>query len=65
MVLIKEGPDAELYDQLGDALNERFEGGDVPHVVSSLLLPVRFPQVKLVCSGKGEILGPNLGENFL
>ena len=60
VVLIKESPDAELDDQLGDALDERLEGGDVSHVVGILLLPVRFPGVKLVCSRKGEILGPNL-----
>ena len=60
MVLIKERPDAELDNQLGDALDKRLEGGDVSHVVSSLLLPVRFPRVKLVRRGKGEILGPNL-----
>ena len=60
MDLIKERPDAELDDQLGDALNERFKCGDVSHVVIPLLLPVRLPRVKLVCSGKGEILGPNL-----
>ena len=58
--MIIESPDAEFDDQLGDALDERLEGGDVSHVVGILLLPVRFPGVKLVGSRKGEILGPNL-----
>ena len=40
MILMKESPDAELDDQLGDALDERLKGGDVPHVVGSLLHPV-------------------------
>ena len=60
MVLIKESPDAELDDQLGDALDERLEGGDVSHVVSPLLNPVRVTHKEPMCSGKGEILGPNL-----
>ena len=62
MVLEEESPNAELDDQLGDALDERFKGGDVPHVVIPLLQPVRSPQENLMSNAKVEILGPTLGE---
>ena len=60
MILMKESPDAELDDQLGDALDERLKGGDVPHVVRSLLRPVWLPSEEVMRGAQREILGPNL-----
>ena len=50
MGLGEEGPDAELGDQLRDALDERLKGGDVPHVVRSLLRPVWLPSEEVMLS---------------
>ena len=60
VVLGVESPDRKLDDQLGETLDERLESGDVSHVVSPLLDPVRVAHKEAMCSGKGKILGPNL-----
>ena len=64
MVLIKERPDAELDDQLCDALDKRLEGGDVPHVVRSLVRPVWLPSEEVSRGAQREILWPNLRRKF-
>ena len=64
MGLGEEGPDAELGDQLRDALDERLKGGDVPHVVRSLLRPVWLPSEEAMRGAQREILGPNLRKKF-
>ena len=60
VVLEKESPNGEFDDQLRDAFNERFEGGNVPHVVIPLALPVRSVHEELVRNAKVEILRPTL-----
>ena len=60
----EEGPDAELGDQLRDALDERLKGGEVPHVVRSLLRPVWLPSEEVMRGAQREILGPNLRRKF-
>ena len=61
VVLEKESPNGEFDHQLRDALDERFKGGDVPHIVILLFQPFRLSHEKLVGNIKGEILGPTLG----
>ena len=60
----EEGPDAELGDQLRDALDERLKGGDVPHVIRSLLRPVWLPSKEVSRGAQREILWPNLRRKF-
>ena len=63
--LIEEGPDAEFDDQLGSALKERLEGGDVSQVVSPSLSPTFFSREDLKGNRKTKVLGPHLVCRFL
>ena len=63
---MEECPDAELDDQLCDALDKRLEGGDVPHVVGSFLHPLWVADHQPMRSPERKILRPNLeGETLI
>ena len=58
--LQEESPDGELDDELGSALEERLEGGDVPQVVLPLPPPAFLAREDLIGNTEAEVLRPHL-----